>query len=146
MADLDLTTLTTRERVATLLNNHPDLLALGLPTDAVIQADTADSPTFRPFIVIRWLDVAQRMGPVSVRPFELWGYDTEGDYTRIERILVKAAEILTGESSVPMQTTSGCISQIKDDTLGYGRGSDLYDEGYKAVVIPWRLQAVATGL
>jgi len=144
--DINPKTLTTRERISYFLNNHENLLTLGLPEDAVLQADTASSPTFRPFIVIRWLDVAGKVGPVSKRPFELWGYDDDGDYTRIEAILKEAASLLTDSTTTPMLTKSGCISQITDSETGYGQGSDLFDEGYNAVVIPWRFAAIATGL
>lgn len=143
---LDVTTLTTRERISYFLNDHPDLLAIGLPADGVLQADTANSPTIRPFIVVRWLDTAASLGPVSKRPFDLWGYDEEGDYTRIETILKRAAELLTDETTTPLKTQTGVISQISDRESGYGRGADLYDDGYKALVIPWRFFAIATGL
>jgi hypothetical protein len=126
------------------INNNEILTELGLPTDAVLQADTATTPTMRPFIIVRWLDEQPGIGPVSLRPFDLWGYDEEGDYTRIERILKDAADILTDIIALP--TESGMISQIRGKGIGLGRGSDLYDDGYKCVVIPWRLQAVATGL
>lgn len=144
---MDETTLTTRERIAYFLNNNQALLDLGLEENAVVQADTTESPTMRIFLVIRWLDTIQKLGPVSKRPFELWGYDCQGgDYTMIEKILGKAAELLTSETLVPLKTATGCISQIRDNETGYGRGSDLYDEGYNAVVIPWRFVAIATGL
>lgn len=139
-----MTAYSTRETVVLMINNNDDLMELGLPADAVIQADTATSPAMRPFIIVRWLDEQPGIGPVSVRPFDLWGYDKEGDYTRIERILKKAADILTGQIAIP--TESGMISQIKGSGQGLGRGSDLYDDGYKCVVIPWRFQAIASGL
>jgi hypothetical protein len=135
---------TTRETVVMAINNNAELAALGLPEDAVLQADTATTPAMRPFIIVRWLDEQPGVGPVSLRPFDLWGYDSEGDYTRIERILSAAAGILT--DMIAVKTESGMISQIKGSGVGLGRGSDLYDDGYKCVVIPWRLQAIATGL
>lgn len=140
--------LTTRETIASILNNHPTLLALGLAEDSVLQADTISSPKSKPFIVIRWMDEQPGIGPVSLRPFDLWNYDEEGDYSRLDRIGKAAAEILMDVIAMP--TESGFISQIRGRATpanpGLGRGADLYDEGYKCVVVPWRLAAVATGV
>lgn len=138
----------TRVTIIETINGMTSLRELGLPADAVFQADTLESPNFFPFIVVRFLPEIGGVGPVSRRPFDLWGYDKPGSYTRIERILRKAAEELHQIHSV--QTESGWISLIAALSTrqadGLGRDADLYDDGYEAVVIPWHCYAVASGL
>jgi hypothetical protein len=146
MTDVQL--LTTRETIATLLNEDPGLRDLGLPEDAILQADTVSSPEMRPFGVIRWMDAVAGIGPVTRRPFTVWWYDEDGDYSRIDKLSARGRDLL--ESQGPIATFSGVISQIQGSpntsTNGLGRGPDLYDDGYKCVVIPWRFQAIATGV
>lgn len=140
--------LTTRETIATTLNTNGELRTLGLPEDAVFQADTMESPTMRPFLVIRWLQEAAGMGPVTRRPFDLWWYGAEGSYDLIEKLGVTAQNILGNMEQV--DTVSGRIMRIHTRPIptipNLGRGDDLYDNGYKALVIPFRCQAVASGL
>lgn len=139
---------TTRETVAVMINELPALRALGLVENAVYQADTMSTPQERPFIVIRWLDEVPGLGRSRVLPFDVWGYDREGDYTRIDRILWTIADYLCDQIAVP--TDGGVISQIlgrsRTNNPGLGRGSDLYDDGYKCIVVPWHFRAIATGV
>jgi len=135
---------TTRETIVTTLNDAQSLRDLGLPEDAIVQADTLDSPTVRPFVVVRWLDEQPGVGAVTPRPFDLWVYDDPGDYTRCERIGVESLKILSDLD--PIKTETGWISQIRTHGRGLGRGQDLYDDGYEAVVIPFRAIAIASGL
>lgn len=139
---------TTRETIAMIINNDPQAMELGMPENAVFQADTIDSPTMRPFCVIRWMPERQGIGPVTQRPFDVWMYGAEGDYTILDRILYRLANKLMEQIAIP--TESGMISQIQgrptsaNPTLG--KGADLYDDGYKCVVIPWSFVAIARGL
>jgi hypothetical protein len=141
-------TLTTRETIATTINESTVLRDLGLPENAVFQADTMESPTMRPFVVIRWLQEQAGIGPVSRRPFDLWWYGKEGDYDTIEKLGVTAQGILGIMEQV--ETVSGRIMRIHTTPIpsvpNIGRGDDLWDDGYKAPVIPFRCQAVASGL
>lgn len=140
--------LTTRETIATELNESLVLRALGLSEDAVFQADTMESPTMRPFIVIRWLQESAGVGPVTRRPFDMWVYGEEGDYGLIEKLGDAAQTILANIEQ--RATVSGNILQVhtrpNPNIQNLGRGDDLYDQGYKALVIPYRCQAVASGL
>lgn len=142
--------LTLRELVAVTLNGNGELKVLGLPDNAVFQADTVDTPQMRPFLVIRWLRETPGIGPVSRRPFELLGYDTPGDFNRIDRILFKSDQILTNLPSTEIE--GGWLARIESSSntnmrnAGLGRGDDLWDEGYKAIVRPWTLRAIASGV
>jgi hypothetical protein len=107
----------------------------------VFQADTAESPSVKPFLVIRWGDNEVKMGESWVDPVDIWGYDEMGDYTRITAIVKEAARYLVQEC-LQVPTTSGRISQFLDR----GIGGDLADDGFDAVVKPYRLGAVGNGV
>ena len=132
---------TNRDAVAQLLMQAPTLRALGLPENAVFQADTAESLPMKPFFVIRWADEEERVGDSRVRPFDLWGYDELGDYNRITRLVKEAARYLT-EECFHVVSTEGSISQFVDR----GIGGDLADDGFDAVVKPYRMAAVGRGV
>lgn len=132
---------TARDTLAQLLMQAPSLRALGLAEDAVFQADTAESPDMKPFLVIRWGDNETKAGTSWVDPIDLWGYDELGDYNRITAIVKEAARYLT-EECFHAVTASGRISQFLDR----GIGGDLADDGFDAVVKPYRLAAVGNGI
>ena len=104
---------TARDTVAQFLSQSDELRALGLPEDAVYQADTAESPSQKPFIVIRWGDTETKMHTSWVDPVDLWVYDDFGDYTRATKIAKAAARILV-ENVVDIKTSDGRISQMGD--------------------------------
>jgi hypothetical protein len=81
------------------------------------------------------------MGESWVDPVDIWGYDEMGDYTRITAIVKEAARYLVQEC-LQVPTTSGRISQFLDR----GIGGDLADDGFDAVVKPYRLGAVGNGV
>jgi len=129
-----------RSTMAQLLAQAPSLRALGLPENAVFQADTAESPSMKPFLVVRWGDNETKVGASWVDPVDIWGYDEMGDYTRITAIVKEAARYLV-EDCVQVLTASGRISQFLDR----GIGGDLADDGFDAVVKPYRMAAVGNG-
>lgn len=141
---------TTRETIVQYLNDLESLRELGLGEDRILQADTIDGaiPESFPWIVIRWLGDDGGLANTSIRPFDLWGYDSPGDYSRIEKILYTAANELGIMDPTP--TDSGLIVAVETGVpnrrSGLGRGQDLYDDGFEAVVIPWRCRAVASGV
>lgn len=132
---------TNRDSTAQLLAQAPLLRALGLPENAVFQADTAESPSMKPFLVVRWADEEEKVGDSSVRPFDLWGYDEMGDYNRITMIVQEAARYLSKEC-FHVVSNLGSISQFVDR----GIGGDLVDDGFNAVVKPYRMAAIGRGV
>lgn len=132
--------LTVRETIATLLTANADLLDLGLPEDAVYQADTVDSPTEKQFLVLRWGTEQPGMGAVTRRPLTIWSYGEFGDPTTTERIAVAAGKYLS--SLFDIATYDGRIGQIQD---GF-RGPDLQDDGWKRLVIPYNVTVNASGV
>lgn len=144
MADL----LTTRETIAVTLNTSAELHDLGLPENAVFQADTMESPGMDIFVVIRWLQEQAGIGAVTRRPFDLWWYGPEGSYDQIEKLGRAAQRVLGNLEQVP--TFDGNLIRVHTVPMtaipNLGKGDDLYDAGYKKQVIPFRCQAVASGL
>lgn len=134
---------TMRELVATELTSIADYL--GIAAGGVWDADTADSPTDEqfPLIVVRWYDVNETMGRSVVQPFDLWTYIQGDDRTPGENISRKAAAHLVEMAGVPK--LGGHLSQITDSRPNLGRGADLADEGYAAMVVVHRLEAVYNG-
>jgi hypothetical protein len=132
---------TNRDSVAQLLAQAPTLRALGLPERAVFQADTADSPSMKPFLVLRWADEEEQVGDSRVRPFDIWGYDELGDYNRITQMVREAARYLVDEC-FHVASDTGAISQFVDR----GMGGDLVDDGFNAVVKPYRMAAIGRGV
>lgn len=135
---------TSREFITTFLDTLPELETLGLEEHAVFQADTLENPTTDLFLVIRWLDEQPGIGPVTRRPFDIWVYDKPGDYDRTLRVGTAALKALAGVPQTPIE--GGWITRIETARQGLGRGADMYDEGYKRLVIPFRAMAVATGI
>lgn len=134
---------TMRELIATELTSIAD--ELGIAAGGVWDADTADSPRDDqfPLIVVRWYDVNETMGRSVVQPFDLWVYLQGEDRTPGEAIARAAARHLTEMVGVPK--LEGHLSQISDSRPNLGRGADLADEGYAALVVVHRLEAVYNG-
>lgn len=112
----------------------------GAEEASVYSAGTAHSPEERPFFVIRWGVEVRGIGRVNLRPFEVWIYDEEGDYTRPNAIGLALNEAFSQIEAVLTET--GSLLQVEI----VGRSGDFSDEGYKAVVVPMRYTAVGSGL
>lgn len=132
--------LTLRETVAMAVNDSEVLRDLGLPADAVFQADQADSPTMRPFVVLRWLEQQRGLAHIKRNPFTAWVYDERGDNTRAEYISDGIGEVLS--SLMGIQTKTGWILEIEKGE----RGADLDDDGFEALVVPRNMVAIASGV
>lgn len=130
-----------RDTVNAFLQAQPALHALGLPEeDSVFQADTASSPAVRPFIVVRWGEIEAQIGDSRAQSGTLWVYDDFGDYNRPSKIALKSLELMKS-SLIDIRTADGRISQIRTG----GIGTDLADDGFKALVIPAFFTAIGNG-
>lgn len=133
---------TTREVIAIALNESQLLKNLGLGDNRVFQADTVESPKVDEgmFLVIRWGTERPGMGPVSIRPFDLYAYDRLGDPTAADRLVKAAADVAAGISQTPVE--GGLLSQVVKGL----RGADMQDDGYRALVVPHSMTARASGV
>lgn len=135
-----------RDALAQWLVNADWLTELGFPeTKRVFAADTAESPTTRPFIVIRWGDQVRRLGQAESRNVDFWIYDDFGDYSR-PADAARAIVAHGGREWIPMPHSLGTISHLEFTGEGLGVGGDLADDGFKALVIPVRGRVVGRGL
>lgn len=130
-----------RDTVAQYIMQHPVVAALGLPEGNVFQADTAESPSSKPFIVVRWAEQELKVGDSRVHPFDLWVYDEFGDYNRANAIAKFLQDDLP-DNLLQIPTTSGRVSQI----AARGIGGDLADDGFDALVVPGHFAANVVGL
>lgn len=133
-----------RETIAEALNTDAILRALGLPLNAVYQADTMDSPTVFPFIVLRWTDTLLGIADITRRPFEIWCYGGEGDITGAEDIGHRALSVVNAISGQAVDNGIILAVEIRGNALG--RGRDMFDDGFNSLVIPFRALAVARGV
>lgn len=122
-------------------DDEPDIgmQAIGLPAQrAVFPADTVDSPSTKPFVIVRWVDTGVRMGGAVKRPAVLWFYDEEGDYTRAKKLRARATTLLL--ALPPQQLDTGFFAQFDEGA----DGGDLADPGWQALVAPKNLTAVGS--
>lgn len=130
-----------RDTIVAFLQSRPELHALGLDEDdAVFQADTAMSPTVRPFIVVRMGETEAKLGTSTAQPGDIWVYDSYGDYNRAAKMCKLALELLATHL-IDVPTSDGRLSQITDR----GVGGDLADDGFDALVIPGHFAAIGQG-
>lgn len=132
---------TIRELIVGALEADPVLQGLGLVPGAVYQAETAHSPTERPFITVRWGESEKGVGPYKRKPFTVWVHDVPGDMTRAEAMARRAGFILSKLESLPLDGGYWLMA-IHDE----GTGGDFADDGYRTLVVPGHLRAVASGL
>ena len=135
---------TARDTMAQFVRQLPALRTLGLAEDSVFQADTATSPSMRPFVVLRWGDDIAGMGGAWVRPLTLWFYDDFGDYNRAGN-LARALQATGGAAFEPIRTASGWVNQWTTEGNGLGIGGDLADDGFDALVVPLATQVMGRG-
>lgn len=136
---------TTRETIVSAIADMEDVQELGLPEGSVYSDNTLDAPTERPFIVVHWGNEQQSgVNGYTFRPFDVWGYDEMGSYDRIDSIVKLIRDNLVAMPSIA--TEDGNILEMNDKGAGQGKGADSYDDGFTALVKPWRLQAIARGL
>jgi len=131
---------TNRDALAQWINQCDEIAALGFTPGNVFQADTLNSPSEKPFIVVRWGEREASMGSSVATTVTLWVYDSFGDFNRATGIAKTLGEYLA-INIVDIRTKSGGISQIFD----LGTGGDLADDGFEALVIPQTLRIIGRG-
>lgn len=131
---------TTEDTIALAIVADPELIDLGVVETAIYQAETAENPTERPFITIRWGESERGIGPVNRKNFDVWVYDNFGDFDRARKVARRIGKML--DVFPQTQTAEGWITRIEDQ----GTGGDFADDGYKCLVVPQHLRAVASGI
>lgn len=133
-----MTTNSLQTLIAATLGTYPDLVADGLSPALVFPADTLDNPKTKPFVVVRWLDVAAGLAAVKRRPLMLWWYDDQGDFTRAKRMARNGRDALCALD--PSELDDGWLLQFEDREMG----PESTDSGWQALVIPYNMVAIAS--
>lgn len=128
-----------RTLVANTLKADAELTALGIKPDNVFQAESADNPPERPFITIRFGETARGIGPINRKDLSVWAYGDMGNFDNLELISKRVGVLLSNLEQV--QLDSGWLMKFDD----IGMGGDFFDDGYNALVVPYRLRAVGNG-
>jgi hypothetical protein len=116
---------TAREAVYSLLTGDAELQSLGITEASVWNIESVDNPArVKPFVVTAWADVPRPTHPAARRRNLLvWAHDEGGDYSRIDSILERVRQLLTGV------THFGGITQVDWE----GASGDLYDDGFHTI-------------
>lgn len=116
-----------RAAVNTLLAEDTALADLGV--EAVYGSNSIDSPTEDCFIVIRWeTDDPRVYGRRAPNRCTIWAHDTDRDYGRIDKVLERVDELLTG--TVHREGADGWTLTLAEFNT---HGPDLRDDGFNTV-------------
>lgn len=99
-----------REYVARALWSDTQLMAEGVTRAGTYSGDV-DSPTQRPYIVLRWQESTPGVGRSATkqRGLIVYVHDNYNDYTRIDRILRRIRQVF--EAIAGARTENGWITQ-----------------------------------
>jgi hypothetical protein len=83
---------------------------LAVTRDKIFAGD-ADSVGLRPYLVFRWGDTTPGMDVSRFRSLVVWVHDQPNDYSRIDKIISRLRDILTGMKAE--RTDTGWITEIE---------------------------------
>lgn len=129
-----------RKLVWSLITGDATLNAEGVVAASVLADQSVDSPTVRPFLVLRWGPVVRGVGSVQVRDLTVWVHDEPADFARIDRIIRRLRTLL--ESAVGMQEGGGGWLVQAD---WQGDSADLADDAYGTITRNTSFRVVASG-
>lgn len=115
-----------RATVYTLISEDSELATLGVGN--TYAANAVDTPPEDLFVVIKWEPTRKAFGLKGIDRISVWAYDTNQDYGRIDSVLRRIKELLTGSVHV-----AGADGWTLTQADWLGEGPDLYDSGYNAV-------------
>uniref|UniRef100_A0AAU6R763 Tail terminator n=1 Tax=Micrococcus phage Kurnik TaxID=3092208 RepID=A0AAU6R763_9CAUD len=118
----------TRAPVYSILTTDPVLTSLGMTPQTLLGSSPLSSPEVRPFAVAKYGDEQAFIGSLAQQELQLWVYDEPGSYVNINKILVRARELLTVE--VVDRVVDG---QRFSTAKWLGNSPDLYDDIYKCI-------------
>jgi hypothetical protein len=130
-----------RSTVLSLLTADESLAALGIPETAWYGTFSAQvSATDRCFGILHWTEKSVGMGAVFRQGLEVWLYDREPNFDRIEPILARVKEILEPLAGYATDGT-GWITTVE----WQGDSPDLDDDVYSAVTRNSAYRITASG-
>jgi hypothetical protein len=125
-----------RAAVYNLLANDATLLSYGL---SVYGFQAVDTPTTKPFVVLRWDSTQPGVVPTrGTTGLTCWVYDSPADYMRIDDIVLRIKTILTEAVHV-----SGADGFILTQARWTSDSQDLYDDIYECILRTTSFDVVA---
>lgn len=100
---------------------------LGVLPGSIYAAESADSPKSDVFITHRWGNVGVGVGASVPQTLDVWAYDRDLDYVRIDKILLRVRYLFAAVTAA--NAIEGWITQID----WQGDSPDLRDDGYHAI-------------
>jgi hypothetical protein len=130
-----------RDHLARTIYTDAQLTADGVTRAGTFSGDV-DSPSMRPYLVLRWGETSPGVGRSLVRRRTLLIYvhDKPNDYTRIDRIIRRIREVF--ESMAGERTDTGWITQIDWET----DSGDLSDDTSRTIMRTSAFNIVGQGM
>lgn len=114
------------------------ILSEGIDSDNFFAVDV-DSPIDRPFMQLRWANNNPGLDVVTKRFLVVWVHDKPGDYSRIDRLILRLRQVLPGLAGV----TNGTQSILAVEWTG--DSEDLTDDGHKTIARTASFTLVGSG-
>lgn len=131
--------MTVRKIVSRALFLDLQMNQLGITKDSFWSGD-ADTPSTRPYIVMRWADTQIGVGDSRQRNLVMWIHDAGNNYDKIDSILRRARSIITEIHGA--RTDTGWITTI--DWLT--DSGDLSDDTTHTILRTSTYNVIASGM
>lgn len=120
-----------RAAVYALLVGDTELSALGIDAGVVYSHHGTDDPPRKPFVILRWEETLPKWGLRNTpgkQVLTVWAHDQSGSYARINLILRRVREILSGSFHI-----TGSDGWVLTQADWRGDSADLWDDGFRTI-------------
>jgi hypothetical protein len=127
-----------RALIGRTLTTDAKLNELGLVRASYFSGDV-DTVTARPYVVARWLSRLPGVGESRPQGVTFYVHDRPNDYTRINAIIYRMRQVLTGLG--PQRTDTGWITQVD----WVNDSDDLSDDSVPTILRQTTFTIIASG-
>lgn len=131
--------MTVRKVVSRAMFLDGQMNADGITKDSFWSGD-ADTPSMRPYIVMRWADTQVGVGDSRLRNLVIWFHDAGANYDRIDRLLRRTRTLLDDIHGA--RTDTGWITAIDWVT----DSGDLSDDATHTILRNSTYTVIASGM
>jgi hypothetical protein len=103
---------TVRDLIFDELKVDSVLNGLGFTQANMFNANDADTPNVRPFMVFRWGATSRGMDVMRRRILQVWVHDSPSDYSTIDKALERVRDVLGSLYGVNVDATTKWVAQI----------------------------------